>query len=78
MISYPLVKWFALFATNQKPIFNLAAGVMHASKTAADKQFIKETTEKIKTMVFLWTTSLFLLNCLVEILYPTKLSQILL
>ena len=27
-----------------------AAGVMHASKTAVDKQHIKETTEKIKTM----------------------------
>ena len=34
-----------------KPDMNLcAAGVMHASKTAVDKQHIKETTEKIKTM----------------------------
>ena len=52
MISYPLVKWFALFTTNQKPISNRAAGVMLASKTATDKQYVKETTEKIKTMVF--------------------------
>lgn len=52
MISYPLVKWFALFATNQKPIFNRAAGVTYASKTSADKHYVKETTEKIKAMVF--------------------------
>ena len=28
-----------------------AAGVMHASKTAVDKQHVKETIEKIKTMI---------------------------
>ena len=34
------------------PYTNLgAAGVMHVSKTAVGKQHVKETTEKIKTMV---------------------------
>ena len=40
----------ACFNSN-KPDKNLcAAGVMHASKPAVDKQHVKETTEKIKTM----------------------------
>ena len=34
-----------------KPDTNIcAAGVMNAFKTAVDKQHVKETTEKIKTM----------------------------
>ena len=53
--------WMVCFICN-KPDTNLcAAELMHASKTAVDKQHVKETTEKI--------TIPFLLNYLVDISY---------
>ena len=53
-----------------KPDANIcAAAVMHASRTAVDKQPVKETTEKIKAMAIALDNKSFSLNCLVEIFH---------
>ena len=38
------------FICNKRDTNFRAAGLIHASKTAVDKQHVKETTEKIKAM----------------------------
>ena len=60
-VSLPLGK-MVCFICN-KPDMNLcAARKIHASKTAVDKQGVKETKEKIKTMAIALNNKLILAN----------------